>query len=164
MATSVYSWVLDQIRRGTGQVTSYYLAKQRFIDIPGDKLLRQWVTAWAGKYTADLMRNNENSRLEQFLNAFPDSENLPGPRSSSKTIQSWFNTLALAPFDFNAVYAINKGGVKEYGQWRYETGTNDTYKMIITTAIGTIKREYIMDEYGDIEFVREVFISSNLRP
>lgn len=160
MSHSIYSWTLNQIRLGVSQVDSYIGAKVRFAGSKISEIYNGWLTAWAGKYTASLMQANPNVRLQEFLDNLPSGSAKPRTNASENVIQKWYSTMTDSPHDFNVTYRRTKGAFSEYGQWRFEASPDDTYTMIINTALGELRRQYKLDEYDDIEFIGEVFIGT----
>lgn len=153
MAASVYSWVLDKIRLGWGQVESYTGAIIRFAGTAKDVIFKQWLTAWSGKYIAEMMINNPNVELQQFLDTSAGQPAAASPTSSPDVIRPWFPFLTDAPYDFAATYSINSGGMKQYGQWRYEALEDDTYLMVLTRMQDILVKEYRIRNKSDVSLV-----------
>lgn len=158
MAASPYSYILNLIRQGVGQVESYEKALGRFSDYAPERVYNQWLSAWVGKFTANLMRQNTGSTLFDYLSSNPKSSTFPPVSASPQEIQPWFSRVLQSPFDMQMVAKIVTGGFEEFGTWRYEMRTSDTYSMIQRTIEGLIVKEYLRGARGRVEMLNSYII------
>jgi len=148
---------------GKGQIESYNNAIHRFGAGNKQAVYNAWLTAWAGKYTADLWRESENDPLLKFLESRPRSKQFPGINASRNVIQSWFSTAADGPFDFRMLYKIQYKANKNMGVWTYQASDEDTYTMALATADGTLIKEYLSKQAGKVSALNSWFVASTIR-
>ena len=160
MAVSIYSYVLDLIRKGFSQAASFVAAEQRFPGASPAKVSNQWLNAWGGKYTADLMREFSDSTFEEWLNKRPIGSEQPNFRDDKGVIQSWFGTVSLPPYDISVITSTTIGDQVTYGTWRYRAGGADTYTMFARTTLGIIAKEYRTGANGTTEFLNQYIIGT----
>lgn len=158
MASSVYSYVLNLIRLGKGQVESYRLARAKFRGLTDKGIMSQWLSAWAGKYTAQFMEKNVGDKLSKWLNKRPSSSNFPSLDASPLVIQTWLSTLVESPYDIQMTTRTSMGGFSEYGTWRFGADGDDTFSMWMKTAAGIIVKEYLRGDKGKTEFLATYII------
>ena len=153
MASSVYSYVLNLIRLGKGQVESYRLARAKFSGLTDKGVMSQWLSAWAGKYTAQFMEKNIGDKLSKWLNMKPKGSAFPSIDASPIVIQTWLSTLVESPYDIQMTTRTSIGSFAEYGTWRFGAEDDDTYSMWMKTAAGLIVKEYLRGDKGKTEFL-----------
>lgn len=158
MPASPYTFVLNLIRQGKSQVDSYAAALQRFPDYAPERVYNQWLSAWVGKYTANLMQQQTGSTLFDYLSQNPSSLNKPPVTASPQEIQPWFSRVLQSPFDMQLVAKVTLGKFEEFGTWRYEMRSSDTYAMIQRTIEGLIVKEYLRGARGKIDVMNSYII------
>lgn len=158
MAASPYTYILNLIRQGKGQVESFDAAIRRFYDFSPERVYNGWLSAWVGKYTANLMQQQTGSTLFDYLSQGPGSTNKPPVTASPQEIQPWFSAMLSSPFDMQLVARVMVGEFEEFGTWRYEMRTTDTYSMIQRTIEGLIVKEYLRGARGRIEMLNSYII------
>lgn len=158
MARSIQSWILNRIRLGDSQADSFRNARARFSGVKRSEIYKEWLGSWAGKYAVEFMKANPDVTMSDIANMKPTTKNQPAIGASAENIMGWFSTIVDSPYDYIMTYKRGQKRNEEYGQWRYETGDDDTYTMIINTAIGETRRKYKLDEDGDIEPIGEIFV------
>ena len=158
MASSVYSYVLNLIRLGKGQVESFRLAKTRFKGLSDKTVMKQWLSAWAGRYVADFMEKNVGDSLLKWLRATPKSANFPNIDASPAVIATWLSTLVDSPYDIQMNARVRQGRFTEYGTWRFGAEEDDTYSVWQKTLKGIIVKEYLRGDKGDVELLSTYLI------
>ena len=160
MPLSIYSWMLNRIRLGDSQVESFNRGRDRFSNLSREEVYKSWLAAWSGKYTAEYAANNPDMTFDDVMSQRPRSARFPRTNASSEVIRRWYPEIVDAPHDFNITYNRAKGAFSEFGQWRFETSGDDTYTMIINTALGELRRQYKLDDNDEADFIGEIFIGT----
>lgn len=160
MAASVYSFTLDLIRRGIGQLQSYQAARARFPESTIENVYSQWLSAWAGKYTADSLREASGSTLQDWLNVQPIGTGQPAIDASPKIIQSWISAFLSDPYDINIITATSTGQFVEYNTWRYRAYPDSQFAMFQRTIDGIIVKEYLRGGDGTTRFIQQYLIGT----
>jgi len=150
MAVSPYSYVLNQIRLGKSQVDSYASALLRFPEYAPQRVYNQWLSAWVGKYTAQMMQANIGSTLEDYLNLRTGNASPPVVGASPQAFPLWLSTVLDSPYDMQLLAKVTVGSFEEFGTWRYQMRGTDTYAMIQRTVEGIIVKEYLRGSKGKI--------------
>lgn len=158
MAASPYTYVLNLIRQGKSQVDSYAAALRRFSDYAPERVYNQWLSAWTGKYTANLMQQQTGSTLFDYLSTQVSGKAKPPVTASPGEIQPWFSRVLQSPFDMQLVAKVTLGKFEEFGTWRYEMRGSDTYAMIQRTIEGLIVKEYLRGARGKIDVMNSYII------
>lgn len=158
MAASPYTFVLNLIRQGKGQVESYESALRRFSDYAPERVYNQWLSAWVGKYTANLMQQQSGSTLFDYLSQQVSGRSRPPVTATPHEIQPWFSRVLQSPYDMQLVARVTVGQFEEFGTWRYEMRSSDTYAMIQRTIEGLIVKEYLRGARGRIDVLNSYII------
>ena len=158
MAASPYSYVLNLIRQGKSQLDSYSSALKRFSDYSPERVHSQWLAAWVGKYTANLMQANAGSTLFDYMNQGTPQGRMPPATATPQEIQPWFSAMLNSPFDMQLIAKVTLGQFEEFGTWRYEMKSTDTYSMIQRTIEGLIVKEYLRGARGKIDVMNSYII------
>ena len=151
MAVSPYSYVLNMIRTGKSQVDSYAAALLRFPEFSRDRVYNQWLSAWVGKYTAQLMQANIGSTLRDYLDMRSGGSVPPQPGSLPEAFPRWLSQVLDSPYDMQILAKVTVGGFEEFGTWRYQMRDSDSYAMIQRTIEGIIVKEYLKGAKGRID-------------
>lgn len=151
MAASPYSYVLNQIRLGKSQVDSFSAALQRFPEYSHDRVYNQWLSAWVGKYTAQMMVQNIGSTLQDYLSMRVGAVPPPTVGGSPESFPAWISKVMDSPYDMQLLGKITIGNFEDFGTWRYQLRGDETYSMIKRTIEGIIVKEYLRGAKGRID-------------
>jgi hypothetical protein len=160
MAVSVYSYLLDTIRRGASQILSYNLAISRFIGTAPSVIYNNWLAAWSGNYVANQMERNRDETFGDYRSIRPTSNIRPPISASADEIQSWFGTVNTDPYDMQIITTTITGPTIEYNTWRYRANDDSTYSMFMRTTEGIIMKQYLRGGDGKITPVSQYFITT----
>lgn len=136
------------------------MTQTRFPLFDQAKLFLQWLTGWGGKYTADYMRNNPASTLDDLTSVGPIGTYLPSFNAPDNVIQSWFGTVSSPPYDMALITRTTVGSFQDYQTWRYRADGGGTYTMFQQQVHGIIAKQYKIGPNGKIDFLNQYIIGT----
>lgn len=146
------------IRLGKSQIASFDAVLQRFSGYDTTRVYNQWLSAWVGKYTAQMMQANIGSTLQDYLMLVTGNSQPPQPGSPVDAFPKWISRVLDSPYDMQILGQVTIGNFNEFGVWRYQMRSDDTYSMIQRTVEGIIVKEYLRGAKGIISFQNSYII------